>query len=529
MSLTVNDYSDSRAILVAVSEYEDDSFLDVPAAKNSLDRLNSILVDQSLCGWPEERIEILLNPADPSRLAQRLRRVAEETTGTLLVYFVGHGVLTETGELCLVLRNTEASDPDLTGLEFNRMRQALINSPAQTKIAILDCCYSGRIVHGLSGGATESALADASEITGTCTLTAADQTAHVPEMQRKGVCTSFTDSLVDVIQDGLPNGLPTLTLGVIYREVKKRLRALDLPTPNQRGTDTVHLYPFSWNVSYGVRDTTKSLVNFALTMSEDEVVQLHGMALGNQLALMLTQSPKYRLCDHDLREIRDFPGFYQLLLEGATGTSETMYVGGVQGSLKERLYRHHRKLLARRGIDLQRIFFSRLYVSDELASLGSRFIIAAPLIRNLDLKWNRNGFGNSDPGRNRDHARISSSHFDVQYPIDLAYRLEWPSLDAMSITEALDNVRRQLPYVFRGGWNDQSLMSTVFKPQSRSVTAHQFFTNVSGSTDDQWQITAFPGFVTMYRGPVNYPSAWQYYRGGTVIEQRPEFLTRQYL
>ncbi|MEJ3749866.1 caspase family protein [Actinomycetes bacterium KLBMP 9797] len=220
MSLPVNDYSDSRAILVAASEYEDESFLHVPAAKNSLDRLNSILAHPSFCGWPEERIEVLLNPADPSKLAQRLRRIAEETAGTLFVYFVGHGVLTETGELCLVLRDTEASDPDLTGLEFKRVRQALINSPAQTKIVILDCCYSGRVVHGLSG-VNESALADASEITGTCTLTAADQMAHVPEMQREGVCTSFTNSLIEVIQDGLPNGLPTLTLGVLYQEVKK--------------------------------------------------------------------------------------------------------------------------------------------------------------------------------------------------------------------------------------------------------------------------------------------------------------------
>ncbi|MEJ3749865.1 GIY-YIG nuclease family protein [Actinomycetes bacterium KLBMP 9797] len=119
-------------------------------------------------------------------------------------------------------------------------------------------------------------------------------------------------------------------------------------------------------------------------MSEDEVVQLHGVELGNQLALMLMQSPKHRLCDRNLQEIRDSPGFYRLVLDGAAGKSETMYVGGTERSLRDRLYRHHRKLRGRRGIDPQLILFSRLYVSDELTSFGSKFIIATPFIRSLD-------------------------------------------------------------------------------------------------------------------------------------------------
>lgn len=527
MSLSVNDYSDSRAILVAVSNYEDSSFLDVPAAKNSLDRLKSILEHPSLCGWPKERIEILLNPRGPSKLAQRIRRVAEETTGTLFVYFVGHGVLAETGELCLVLQSTEASDPDLTGLEFSRIRQSLINSPAQTKIVVLDCCYSGRVTNALSG-TSDSSLADASEIAGTCTMTAADQTAHVPQVQTEGTCTSFTNALLDVIQDGLPNGRPTLTLGDLYHEVKKRLRALDLPAPNQRGTDTVHLYPFSWNASYGVRDAAKPLANFALAMSKDGVVQLQGVELGNQLATMLEQSPRSRLCDGSLSEVRDLPGLYRLFVEDSAGEYVTKYVGAAEESVRGRLRRHHRKLAGRRRIHAKDVFFSHLYVSEELASFGSRFVIAAPLIRKLDPEWNRNGFGNFDPGRNRDGARFSSDHFDVRHPIDLSHRLEFPS-GAMPIAEILDDARRQLPYTFRGEWGNGNLKAVAFTSPERLFTAHDLFTKVSGMVDGQWQITAFPGYVTMYRGSTHYPSAWRYYRSGSVIDQEPALLTRRFV
>ncbi|MGK5738132.1 caspase, EACC1-associated type [Micromonospora sp. URMC 103] len=527
MTLPVNDYSDSRAILIAVSRYEDDAFRDVPAAETSLQRVLSVLTDSLLCGWPEDRVEVILNPPEPTKLAQRLRRLAEETYGTLLVYFVGHGVLTEIGELCLVLGSTEASDPDLTGLEFERLRRALIASPAQTKIVILDCCYSGRVIQGLSR-ASEQELADATQIAGAYTLTAADQAAHVPprEEQDQGLCTSFTDSLVGAIRDGVQNSSPVLTLGVLYPEVKKRLRARGLPIPNHRGTDTAYLFPFAWNASYDFAKSSSAngvITSLALTISEDGVVGFDGVELGTQLARLLEQSPLNGLDGHGLESVRNSPGVYQLVRQSGTGKPEVVYVGSARESLRVRLQQHQRKLSGRQGIDPDAILFSCLPMTQDLVSLGLQ-LVATPNFRSLNPEWNRNGFGNADPGRRRDGARVPESHFDALFPIDLTYRLEWPAPGPMSVRHALDHVKRQLPYVFRYDRGDSRLDEAAFEAPSRWSSADQAFKMIATAVGEGWQITAMLGYVTMYQDLVCYPSAWRYYRGTSVADQTPDLV-----
>lgn len=526
MTSLVNDYSDSRAVLIGVSKYLDDGFRDVPAAENSLHRILSILANPSLCGWPEDCIEIILNPIEPMKLAQRLRRLGAETTGTLLIYFVGHGVLTEGGELCLALSSTEACDPDLTGLEFHRIRQALMNSPARTKIAILDCCYSGRAILGLSG-VREGDLADATEIAGAYTLTAADQSAHVPLLQDSNVCTSFTECLTALIREGIPGGPPALTLGSLYPELKRRLRARGLPSPNQRGTDTIHLFPFSWNSAYEFHEKAAnhgSVADFALTISKEGIVQFNGAELGNQLATLLATSPRRSLIEDRINPVRNLPGFYQIIYPSSNGDSDdVVYIGSAQKSLRAAIKYCYTKLTGRRNIDLHRTQFSYLYVGDELAFLGSQVIHATPQVKNLSPQWNRNGFGNRDPGRSRDGAILTRSHFDAKHPIDLSYRLSLDAVLHAPIAGLLSEISRKLPYVFRYDRSTAALAGLTCEIEYGTPTVNQVLAQIATAVGSEWQITAFPGYVTMYPAVTHYPSAWRYYIGDRVVDQEPEF------
>jgi hypothetical protein len=54
MSAALPDYPRSRAILIGTSVYHDKRFRQPPAARNSLNGVKEILVDEQLCGWPEE-------------------------------------------------------------------------------------------------------------------------------------------------------------------------------------------------------------------------------------------------------------------------------------------------------------------------------------------------------------------------------------------------------------------------------------------------------------------------------------------
>ncbi|GAA3470537.1 hypothetical protein GCM10018965_050900 [Nonomuraea roseola] len=205
-------------------------------------------MDEQLCGWPRDRLTIMHNPESPMLLAQRLRRLARETEDVLLVYYVGHGTITPGGELCLTLPDTDSDDPDLTGLEHRHIKNALLDSPARIKVAILDCCYSGRAIEALADSV--NVIADATATRGVFTLTASEHAAHVvPFAQQTDRATSFTAELIDLIREGLPSGAPFLTLRTLYIHLRRRLAERGLPLPNQRGTETVSEFAFTQNAA----------------------------------------------------------------------------------------------------------------------------------------------------------------------------------------------------------------------------------------------------------------------------------------
>lgn len=278
------DFASSRAVLIGVSAYDHDAFPDVPAALRSLHGLYDVLVDPKLCGWPPDRVTVLENPRSGSEVARRLRRLARETEGTLPVYFVGHGTLTERGELCLTLPDTEPDVPEESGLEYEKIRRAFQDTPARTRIAILDCCFSGRAV-GLSGDVAQ--LAECADVQGVYTLAASDGIAHIDgigagvgagvaggaagtgdrarDEPRAGAAgtpdsggwrvapddepglTSFTGELVKLVRLGVPDRPEWLTLADLFPHLVRRLAVRGLPRPNQRNTDTASLFRFTRN------------------------------------------------------------------------------------------------------------------------------------------------------------------------------------------------------------------------------------------------------------------------------------------
>ncbi|MFB4285576.1 DUF3180 family protein [Nonomuraea sp. MTCD27] len=242
------DWPESRAILIGVSTYQDQRLPAIPAAANSLMQLQAVLTDPQLCGWPIDRVTVVTDPSDSRAVATRIRRLAQETSGVLLLYYVGHGTLTPYGELCLTLADTDAEAPDLTGVEYARIRSAFRDSPARVKAAILDCCYSGRAIEALADQA--AVVADHTDIRGVYTLTSSDLAAHVPPPEEQTIaCTSFTGELMELIRTGIPGQGDSLTLGTLYLELRRRLRARGLPDPNQRGTDTAHSFAFTRNAA----------------------------------------------------------------------------------------------------------------------------------------------------------------------------------------------------------------------------------------------------------------------------------------
>ncbi|MBL1120384.1 caspase family protein [Streptomyces sp. 110] len=500
---------DDIAILIGVSQYQDPSLPNVPAVLNSLHTMRRLLTDPDLCGWAESQVHVLEDPVGSSELALRLHRLAEKTTGTLLVYFVGHGVLTKTGALCLATSDTQLRYPDLTGLEYDKVRSALLGSPAQVKLVILDCCYSGRAINGLAGS-DQSHFAAAAEISGVYTLTAADQVAHVPSPEaQKIACTSFTGALNDVVRSGIPNAPALLSLSDIYPKLKHVLRVRNLPEPNQRATDTATFYPFSRNVAYA------GGTGFRLIPRERE----------DLFVKILAAQPHHNLTIPNIERLDDWPGVYLLHQAAGTRIPEIVYVGKGDRSIPHRLKRHLQKIDGRCNIDSGDFTFSYLKLDDDLSYVAPEHLVLRQLHGRGAAAWNNNGFGNQDPGRMRDRTRLRSHHFDALYPIDLSWKLrtEGSALD-LTAYELAVQLQQKLPYNFRfehrgGAFNDETLVSVPEGP----LSADQAFRLLSAAMGDKWQISALMGYVLMYREQaITYPSAIRYYVSGQAMGAIPD-------
>ena len=250
-------FADSCAVLIGVSAYEHAEYPPIRAARNSLQAMHALLRDPELCGWPPERIKVIPDPISAADLAVQLADLAENTTGVMVLYYVGHGALAERGELCLTVTSTRPNRAKITGIAWDTIADIMRTCPARVRITILDCCFAGQAIESLAPD-DGPGLADITHVEGVYTLTATtrNHTAYVPPPDQQDTeSTSFTAELLDLIRSGIPDKPPWLTLGDIYPILRRRLRAKGLPAPNQRGTDTVLQFSFTANAAIRQEDT----------------------------------------------------------------------------------------------------------------------------------------------------------------------------------------------------------------------------------------------------------------------------------
>ncbi|MFD0561513.1 caspase family protein [Kitasatospora saccharophila] len=257
----------SRAILIGTTSYRDPAFSPLPAVANSLDRMREILLDPELCGWSEDEVTVFQDPENISALAPELRRLIETTDGVLLLYYAGHGLLQPNAQLCLTFTDTNPTDPDVSSLTYEKVRDNLLGCPARVRIVILDCCHAGRATRTLAGpggGALSEAHLD---IEGTYILAAAEGPADVVPLAEQGTTpTSFTRHLTELVEEGVLGGPELLSLGALLPHLKIRLAGRKLPMPTQSNTNSSAHLPFTRNAAWA--EATRALGEYRSTMAD---------------------------------------------------------------------------------------------------------------------------------------------------------------------------------------------------------------------------------------------------------------------
>lgn len=234
MTVRLPDPRSSRAVLIGTSAYDSPDFTPLLAVRNNLEVLQELLIADSGAFMPGG-CTVVQDSSDPRGVCRTIRDAAREASDTLLVYFSGHGILSDDlSHLHLALTCTDQSDLRWTTVPFQAIREIFETAACRNKILILDCCQSGWILDAMMGGNDLREMPLGIRGTYLLTSSSAELKSYAPPGDRY---TAFTGELIKLLRDGLPAGPALLPLSVLFEPLSSALERRRLPTPRQQGSD----------------------------------------------------------------------------------------------------------------------------------------------------------------------------------------------------------------------------------------------------------------------------------------------------
>jgi len=241
----------SRVVLIGTSKYRDPDHLpDLPQVNQNVADMAAFLTDPVDGVVQATNCDVLEDEADIRLIGHTLQSAAEQAEELLLVYFSGHGLVGgRRHDLYLALPDSKwASPTSFNSLKYDDLRSMVLDSPAATKVIILDCCFSGRaITDGMAD--PESEIVGQTEVDGSYVLTSAqgNQVALIVPGEEH---TAFTGRLLTLLGTGLPDGPEYLTVEDLYKELRSRMAREGLSQPQKRDTANAGLLPLARNRAY---------------------------------------------------------------------------------------------------------------------------------------------------------------------------------------------------------------------------------------------------------------------------------------
>ncbi len=216
--------------------------------------------------------------------------------------------------------------------------------------------------------------------------------------------------------------------------------------------------------------------------------------------------------DHVTAVVPEAQGVYQLF-----HNDKLVYVGktDAESGLRRRLQRHAFTILSRHNLDVSQMTFKAVRVL-----VFSAMDLETALIRHYRENgtpsvWNGSGFGNNDPGRQRDLTALRADGFDANYPINIDLPLD--TSDLATPRPALDllaQVSVRLPYTLRHEKTAgavELLRGAILAPPAPTATMRELMTQVVAALPPGWQATKLSGRVILYK------ERQDHYPGGEII------------
>jgi TonB family protein len=226
------------ALVVGNTTYTDPRFNALSTPAQDVHRLVELLTNPRIGAFDE--VEPLINQTETvvSRAVERFF-TGKTRDDLLLLYFSGHGMLDEEGQLYLALTDTEWDAPRSSAVAAEFVARAMDATRSNRVVLILDCCHSGAFARGAKaavGACVGTKTAFEGSGYGRCVLTATDATQYAWEgdkliggdKQKNSGTSVFTRYLVEGLQNGEADadqdGLVTVRelSSYIYERVKQQ-------------------------------------------------------------------------------------------------------------------------------------------------------------------------------------------------------------------------------------------------------------------------------------------------------------------
>ncbi len=218
------------ALIIGNSHYQDPQLARLVAPGEDVADLTDVLRDAAIGGF--DQVTPLINETDAAvRLSIEDFFADKKPDDLLVIYFSGHGVRDEQGQLFLAVNNTRANRLRATAIPAEFITREMDRSRSRRQVLILDCCHSGAFAQGSKAVTGESAGTGPTfegSGYGRVVLTATDATQYAWEGDKiigEADNSLFTHFVVEGLRSGSAdtNGDGQITLDEMYDYVYEQV------------------------------------------------------------------------------------------------------------------------------------------------------------------------------------------------------------------------------------------------------------------------------------------------------------------
>jgi peptide/nickel transport system substrate-binding protein len=319
------------ALLVATDRYQDTGLSRLSAPATDARQLATVLRNPRIAGFEVSRLYNRPHHLVGKAIGDFYRdRSRDDLT---LLYFTGHGVKDERGQLYLAMTDTDRENLPFTGVHGEQIKAAMEQCRARRNVLVLDCCYAGAFPVGLGAkGDTAVHALDRLGGRGCVVLTSSDAmqlsfegsqvTETGPASLRSGPTSLFTRFLVEGLRTGRADldGDGDITLDELYNYVHDRVvDEQPLQRPKKKADIEGQIYfaqNMNWKLPPRITDAVSGPYATGKLSALEELRSLHNR--GNPVVKQRVLETLRTLADDDSKSVSEAAS--QFLVEVAPPT-----------------------------------------------------------------------------------------------------------------------------------------------------------------------------------------------------------------